>query len=93
MRTIFNFADPVIVGIAPESRTDPDWNYLIPQLLEHSHELFIHSMLAATAFAGHLLGREVGRDDVSHEQPCGYEECAPGNYKSDPLQFPVRFQL
>ena len=81
------------MGITSESTGDRHRAYLIPECLKHPHEFLIHLIVATTTPTGHLRAAEVGGDHVSHEHPCGYEECASGNYKPTALQSPVRFQL
>ena len=81
------------MGITSESTGDRHRADFIPECLKHPHEFLIHFIVATTTPAGHIRTAEVRGDHVSHEHPCGNEECASSNYKLTALQFPVRFKL
>jgi hypothetical protein len=49
---------------------------LVPEFLQHPHELIIHFKDSTSTTAGHFRLAEIGCDHVSHEQPGGNNECA-----------------
>ena len=93
MRAVFYGTDLIIVEITPEATDDMHRSALNSEYLKHPHEFLIHLITATTTPAGPLSAAEIGCDHISHKHHCGYEECAPDNYKPTTLQFPVRFQI
>jgi len=67
---------PIIVVVASAAAGNSQWSlHLIPEFLQHPHELIVHFIDATTATAGHLIDGEIGGDHVSHEHPSSKNKC------------------